>query len=154
MPNHQQLQPENSTDAHSEINTTNPDNNSDSNFGPLGRSILQSLPVGVVAFDSDLKIIETNRQAAELIELNDYIDKSLAKAKGTDSIGASGLDWSKRLKSAISTGKTFSFDNINYVLNGKTKLLRIVCTPFKTTNTAVGIIILEDITERSIFKDN
>ncbi|MHC4596301.1 MAG: PAS domain-containing protein, partial [Planctomycetota bacterium] len=56
--------------------------NDHSRFGPLGKSIVQSLPIGVVAFDQDLKIIEANRQAAELIELGDYIDKSLAK--GTD----------------------------------------------------------------------
>ena len=51
-------------------------------FVKFDDSILNSLPEGVIAFDSDLKIIWANSQAKELIELGDYIDKSLAK--GTD----------------------------------------------------------------------
>ncbi len=117
-------------------------------FGLLGRSIFQSLPIGIVAFDTDLKIIEANPQAAKLIELGDYIDKSLAK--GTDSPGRPSLDWTQQLKSAVSTGQTYRFDEVGYTLNGKTKLLRIVCTPLRETKRQRilgGTIIIEDITE-------
>ncbi len=116
-------------------------------FGPLGKSVVQSLPIGVVAFDPDLKIIEANSQAAKLIELGDYIDKSLAK--GTDDKVWPG--WTEQLKSVVSAGKTCGFDSVNYTLNGKTKLLRIVCTPLKKAKTARnlgGTIIIEDITEK------
>jgi len=118
-------------------------------FGPLGKSIVQSLPIGVIAFDSDLKIIEANAQAEKLIELANFIDESLAK--GADSPGSPGLDWTKQLKSVVSTGKTCEFDNVNYTLNGKTKLLQIVCTPLKKAKTARilgGTVIIEDITEK------
>jgi len=121
--------------------------NDHSGFGPLGKSIVQSLPIGVIAFDQDLKIIEANRQAAELIELGDYIDKSLAR--GTDD--KVWLSWSKQLKSAVSTGKTCRFDDVGYTSNGKTKLLRILCTPLKETKTSRnlgGTVIIEDITGR------
>jgi PAS domain S-box-containing protein len=121
--------------------------NDHSRFGPLGKSIVQSLPIGVVAFDQDLKIIEANRQAAELIELGDYIDKSLAK--GTDD--KVWLGWRQQLESAVSTGKPCRFDDVSYTSNGKTKLLRIICTPLKETKTARnlgGTVIIEDITER------
>ncbi len=116
-------------------------------FGPLGKSVVQSLPIGVVAFDADLKIIEANSQAAKLIDLGDYIDKSLAK--GTDDKVWPG--WTEQLKSVVSTGKTCGFDSVNYTLNGKTKLLRIVCTPLKKAKTARnlgGTVIIEDITEK------
>ncbi|MHC4462474.1 MAG: two-component system sensor histidine kinase NtrB [Planctomycetota bacterium] len=116
-------------------------------FGPLGKSIVQSLPIGVVAFDRDLKIIEANSQAAKLIKLGHYIDKSLAK--GTDDKFWPG--WTEQLKSVVSTGKTCGFDNVNYTFNGKTKLLRIVCTPLKKTKTKRnpgGTVIIEDITEK------
>ncbi len=115
--------------------------------GLLGRSIVQSLPIGIIAFDSDLKIIEANLQATKLIKLGHYIDKSLAK--GTD--GKIWLGWTEQLKSAISTGKTCRFDDVGYTSNGKTKLFRIVCTPLKETKTANnlgGIIIIEDVTEK------
>jgi two-component system NtrC family sensor kinase len=118
-------------------------------FGLIGRSIFQSLPIGIVAFDPDLKIIEANPQATKLIELADYIDKSLAK--GTDSPGRPSLDWTQQLKSAVSTGETHRFDEVGYTSNGKTKLLRVVCTPLRETKKQRilgGTIIIEDITEK------
>ncbi len=120
-----------------------------SRFGLIGRSIFQSLPIGIVAFDPDLKIIEANPQAAKLIELGDYIDKSLAK--GTDSPGRSAMGWTQQLKSLVSTGQTHRFDEVGYTINGRTKLLRIVCTPLMETKKQKilgGTIIIEDITER------
>ena len=120
-----------------------------SELGLLGKSIIESLPIGVVAFDRDLKVIEANSQAAKLIELSEYIDKSLAK--GTNSAGTRGLDWTRQLKSVLSKGKTRSFDSVGYTSNGKTKLLRIVCTPLKKAKTRKslgGSILIEDITEK------
>lgn len=118
-------------------------------LGLLGKSIIQSLSIGVVAFDRDLKVIETNSQAAELIELSDYIDKSLEK--GTNNAGTRRLDWTRQLKSVLSKGKTRSFDSVGYTTNGKTKLLRILCTPLKKAKTQKslgGSILIEDITEK------
>lgn len=121
--------------------------NDGSGFGPLGRSIIQSLPIGIIAFDSDLKVIQANFQAAESIKLSDYIDKSLAK--GTDD--KIWLGWTQQLKSIISKGKTCRFDNVFYTFDGKTKLLHIVYTPLKETQTAKnpgGIVIIEDVTDK------
>ncbi|MHC4076150.1 MAG: histidine kinase dimerization/phospho-acceptor domain-containing protein, partial [Planctomycetota bacterium] len=118
-------------------------------FGLLGKSIVQSLPIGIIVFDSDLKIIEANSQAAKLIQLGDFIDESLAK--GADNPGEVGSGWTEHLKSVVSAGKTFEFENINYTLNGKIKLLQIVCTPLKKADTARilgGTVIIEDITEK------
>jgi len=119
-------------------------------LGPLGKSIMQSLPIGVVVFDLDLKIIEANPQAEKLIKLGDYIDKSLTK--GTNSPSTQGLAWTEQLKSALLTGQIRRFDNIGYTLNGKIKLLRIVCMPLKkakTQRTLGGSVLIEDITEKS-----
>ena len=117
-------------------------------FGLVGRSIFQSLPIGIVAFDTGLKVIEANPQAAMLLELGKYIDKSLAK--GTDTPGRPSLDWTQQLKSAISTEQSCVFDEVGYTLNGRTKLLRIVCTSLMETKKQKilgGTIIIEDITE-------
>jgi len=116
---------------------------------PLARSIIQSLPVGVVIFDSDLLIIESNSEAKNLLDLDDYIDKSLAKCG--DSPGKTGLYWAQQIKSVLATGKTKSFDGVSYVSSGKVKLLRIVCTPIgksKTQKNLGGSILIEDITEK------
>ena len=145
MPEHPQLQPEKSDRNGDQLkeHTVNDQPSS----GLLGRSIVQSLPIEVIAFNVDLKIIEANSQAAKLIELGDYIDKSLAK--GTDNKVWPG--WTEQLKSVVSTGKTCGFDSVDYKLNGKTKLLRIVCTPLKKAKTARNLgatVIIEDITEK------
>jgi two-component system, NtrC family, sensor kinase len=116
-------------------------------LGPLSKSILQSLPVGVVAFDSELKIIEANAEAAKRIELNDYIDKSLAK--GTD--GKIWRGWTQQLKTAISMDETSLFDDVAYTSNGKTRLLRIVCTPLLEAaagRNLGGTMMIEDVTEK------
>jgi len=118
-------------------------------LGLLGKSIIQSLSIGVVVFDRDLKVIEANSHASKLIELSDYIDQSLAK--GTNITGVQGLDWTQQLKSVLSEGKTRSFDSVGYTTNGKTKLLRILCTPLKKVRTRKslgGSILIEDITEK------
>jgi len=137
----QSKRPDKSGDSLKEHNTSGL-----SGFGLLGESILGALPIGVVAFDSDLKILGTNPQAKELIELGDYIDKALAR--GTDDKIWQG--WTEQLNSAISSGKSCRFDDVSYTLAGKTKLLRIICAPLKQTGTAKhigGIITIEDVTE-------
>lgn len=139
-----------------ESNTSNISrrNNSEtlSEFDLSVSSIIQSIPIGIITFNSDLKIVEANPQAADLIQLETYIDKSLAK--GTDdNIWQS---WTKHLKEVISTDKTYKFDEVEYTSNNKTKLLRVICTALKPTSTSGnpgGIIIIEDITEKANFQN-
>jgi nitrogen fixation/metabolism regulation signal transduction histidine kinase len=145
MPEHPQLQPEKSDKNGDQLKGHTVNDQSGSRL--LGKSIVQSLPIGVIAFDPDLKIIEANPQATKLIELCDDIDRSLAK--GTDD--KIWLGWTEQLKSAIATGKTCRFNDVGYTSNGKTKLLQIVCTPLKETKTTKnlgGIIIIEDVTKK------
>ena len=111
-------------------------------------AIFQSLPVGVIAFDSDLKIIETNSSAEELIELSDSIDTSLAK--GTDEKIWQG--WTEQLTSVISTGQTALFEEVDYTSNGKTRRLRIICSAFKEDLKEInlgGVMLIEDVTEKA-----
>ena len=136
----------NQSDKQGDLPKDNPTSNF-SGFGLLGESILGSLPIGIIAFDSDLKIFGVNSQAKRHLVLNDYIDKSLAK--GTDD--KIWLGWTQQLTLAISSGKPYTFDDVSYTSNGKTKLLRIICAPLKETETAKkigGIITVEDVTEK------
>jgi signal transduction histidine kinase len=121
---------------------------SDLEFGLVAKSIVESLPIGVIAFDPGLRIIETNPQAAKLIELGDYIDESLAK--GTNGAGTPGPDWAQQLKSVISMGETCKFDSIGYTIKNATKWLQIVCLPLKKgkrQRILGGAMLIEDITE-------
>jgi len=111
------------------------------------KSVVQSLPIGVVVFDTDLKIIETNPQAAQLIKLMDSIDASLTSGTDEQIWG----NWSEQLKSAISNSRPCSFDNIVYTSGAKTKFLHIICTALKDTatrQTTGGALMITDITEK------
>ena len=117
-------------------------------FRDLGESIIQSLPIAVVAFDEKLRILETNPQAAELLEPAEFIDQALANA--TDKQLWS--NWTQQLNSAILSGKACSFDNVSYTRNNNVRLLNIICTPLHNADTQTilgGAIIIEDITEKT-----
>ena len=120
----------------------------DLEFGPLGKSLFDSLPVGIVTFDRDLKITNSNTRAAALIVLDGRIDKSLATGTGKEL----GRDWTEQFSLVISTGEMRRFETVTYARKGQTKLLRIICTPLKkhrATRTLGGALIIEDITEKT-----
>jgi len=121
--------------------------NARSTCGLPADRLLQSLPIAIVAFDRDFKIIGANSQAAKLIHLCGYVDESLAK--GTDH--NIWLGWTEHLKSALSTGKPCTFDEVGYTLEGGTRLLRIICTPLEIGGAgeiAGGTVLIEDVTEK------
>lgn len=122
----------------------------DANFGLFGKSIFQSLPIGIVTFDGDLKIIEANTQAGNLLALDERIDKALAG--GSNNPATAGQSWTEQLRSVIDEGKSYNFDSINYTKKNKTRLLQIICIPLReaeTQNILGGTIIIEDITEQA-----
>lgn len=122
-----------------------------SDFDFSAKSFIRLLPIGVIIFNQDLKIIEANSHAKEMIQIKAYIDKSLAK--GTDN--KIWQNWTKLLQKAITTGKTYRFDEVEYTIDKKTKLLRITCTSFQQTKLSEnnnGIIIVEDVTEKTDFQ--
>jgi len=124
----------------------NQDVSADSTTTAGGKSIIQSLPIAIVAFDQDLKIIEANCHVHDLICSGDYIDKSLAM--GTDE--KVWLGWAEQLRSVLSSGQSRTFDEVAYTLNGKTQLLRITCTALPKNNAQVavgGTILIEDVTQ-------
>lgn len=110
-------------------------------------SMLDSLSAGVVAFDTELKIILANGPAGKLIKLGSHIDRSLAK--GTDS--RIWANWSQLLKSVITDDSKSEYEAVKYELAGKRKLLHIVCTPLKDSATGRsigGAIVMEDVTAK------
>ncbi|MCK4960172.1 MAG: GHKL domain-containing protein [Planctomycetes bacterium] len=116
-------------------------------FADLGESIIESLSIGVVAFDDQLKILQFNTQAAKLITLTEYIDESLSK--GTDAKIWS--NWTELLKSAIAIGKKSEFESVRYTIDSQKKLLHILCTPLTDTHSHKpigGALVVEDVTTK------
>jgi signal transduction histidine kinase len=122
-----------------------------SKFDFSTKSFIRLLPIGMIIFDHDLRIIEANSHAKEIIKVNTYIDKSLAK--GTDN--KIWQSWTKLLREVISTGKALRFDEVEYTTDNNTKLLRITCTSFRQGEIPKdnnGIVIIEDVTEKVDFQ--
>ncbi len=114
----------------------------------LAESIIESICPGVVAFDSQFRIIQANSRAAQLVDLGEYIDQSLAK--GTD---AKVWDnWTRLLNSVITTGQKGDFKAVRYNFQGKKSLLHIVCTPLKekpTQKVFGAVAVIDDATEEA-----
>jgi len=116
-------------------------------FAHLGESIIDSLSIGVAAFDPQLKILQANDRAGQIIELGEYIDKSLAKGTEANIWG----DWTDLLDAVISTGKKSEFETVKYSKNDQKKLLHIVCTPLRENHSETilgGAIVIQDVTEK------
>ncbi len=113
----------------------------------LGRSIVESLCPGIVAYDRSLKIILANAQADALIELGEHFDTSLAKGTDSNIWG----NWNSLLKDSIASDKESEFDLVRYLRKGSHRLLSIVCSPLKdsgTNKTIGGTAMITDVTER------
>jgi PAS domain S-box-containing protein len=118
------------------------------NLGPLAKSLFDSLPVGIVTFDPDLKITNANALAATLIHLDERIDKAMES--GTDK--ELGRNWTEQFSLVISKPRVRRFDSVTYAAKGRTKMLRIICTPLRkprAKNALAGALIIEDITEKT-----
>ncbi len=125
-------------------------NEKNTSFDVLCKSIFQSLPIGVIAFDRNLKIIEANAQANNLLVLDERIDKTLAG--GTNNPAVSEQGWMEQLTSVIKDGKFYRFDSVNYTKKNRTRLLQVVCAPLKETETqkiSGGMVTVEDVTEKA-----
>ena len=116
-------------------------------FKVLGESIIQSLSIGIIAFDKNLKIIEANCKAFEMFELCARIDETLAAGTDKQIWG----DWKEKISAAISAGKECAFENVTYKLNDQPHLLQLACAPLtdSATNEIIGgILVAEDTTEK------
>lgn len=112
-----------------------------------GECIIQSLSMGVVAFDCDLKIVQANSKASELMGLGQSLDETLAR--GTDSNVWN--NWAELLKPVITDGQTGEFEAVRYEIDGQKKLLNISCGPVRDTKTQEiigGTAVVEEVTEK------
>ena len=111
-------------------------------------AVLQSLPVGVIVFDKELKILNANSCASDLIDVRTTADVTLAIGTNEKIWG----NWRKILREVIKDGKICRFDNVSYCLADKMSLLQITCAPLRKSSADSiqgGLIMLENMTERA-----
>lgn len=128
----------------------NQQNNSDicsfeGSLQSIAPSLLASLPMGIVAFDPDLRVIHSNGRAGQLLDLGDYFDISLACGAEPKVWG----DWKIPLKHVVSKGQNATFDSVEYVRGDSVLRLKIVLSPLRSDSSGEiigGIAVVEDVT--------
>ncbi|MCF7956030.1 MAG: hypothetical protein K9M75_09535 [Phycisphaerae bacterium] len=118
----------------------------------ISPSVLASLPIGIVAFSPDMKIIYANDLAASLLKLGDYLDNSLAGGADQNVWG----DWKSSLNEVVQTGQTATFDSVKYSRPDSVRLLKIIVTPMKSHTTGRitgGLAAIEDMTGKGSVAD-
>jgi two-component system NtrC family sensor kinase len=108
----------------------------------------QSLPVGVIVFDKELKVIDVNSYASALVDVQTTADTIFTKGTNERIWGS----WQNIFVEVLQHGKTCRFDNVIYRFANKQSLLQITCTPLSDPSTDIiqgGIILLENVTERA-----
>ena len=111
-------------------------------------AVIRHLPIGVVVFDRQLKIIESNEAARELLQVAERIDESLQAGTASEQAGA----WTEQLQGVLQARQAKSFDNVNYSYpNRLPRLLHLSCTPLEDAHNRRigGILVIEDVTERA-----
>jgi two-component system sensor histidine kinase AtoS len=119
-------------------------------FDLICKHILDSLPVGIVAFDTNLKIIRANDQSRKMLNIDTQLwQLDMILTAGTDP--AIWQNWTGILKEAIEQDSLKRIENVSFDAPDGKKLFLIFCKQLKDPNSndvIGGTITIEDITDR------
>ncbi len=113
----------------------------------IAPALFESLPMGIVVFSQDLRVLHANERAVQLLEIGEYMHRSLACGTEVKVWG----DWKSSLAEVLETGQNATFDSVEYVRGDSVFRLKIVLTPLKSHTTRMisgGLAIVEDITRK------
>ena len=111
------------------------------------RAVIDSLPMGVLIFDQQLKVVIANQMVYSILNTGEYVHHILAEGTDRKAYG----DWGGILRSVLDTGQRANFNAVEYGNNGDTKLLDIECTVLKFESENLsngGALVLQDVTEK------
>ncbi len=115
----------------------------------IAQGIIESIPLGIVAFDSDLKITECNKQACNMLSSYNTTD-TIAEIVRTSFRKHHTTNWEDQISQAIQKESPTAFDDITFSRNGLSKTIRIICSSREKADNAQtnigGTLIIEDVT--------
>ncbi len=115
-------------------------------LGCLSAHVLRSLPVGVITFDRDLRVRDSNPSADALIAAEGSLAESLERA----TVDAQYEAWDQELRKVLASGQTARFNSITVRRDGEQDLLvNLSCIALTDeTDGAIigGLLVLEDVT--------
>ncbi len=120
-------------------------------FGLIAQKFIKDMPFGVVIFDENLNITDSNSFADKILASFSNIGQALAE--GTDP--KQYASWEDLLRNALKSEDPITFDNISFSHHQRNLVLRLICIPLhdeKTGNLLGGILLVEDITAKTVME--
>ncbi len=112
----------------------------------LAERVFHRLPVGIVVFDDQFRVLSQNAAAAFLARPDEPVTEWLQQA----TIEGQYQDWSEELRGVLATGTDARFENVACEgPDGQARLVNISCTPLPEEDDhriLGGVLVLEDIT--------
>lgn len=118
----------------------------------MAQHLIDVMPLGVIAFDHQLLITDTNPAAEKMLIASSNIAEALSRGIISDNSSETLLtEWQEKLQNALAETTPQTFENITYTSpNGATRVLHIICTPLMEETDNVGpwggIVLVEDVT--------
>lgn len=122
-------------------------------FGLIAQKFIKEMPFGVIIFDETLNVTDSNSFAHNILDPYSSIKEALAY--GTDSKQYSS--WGDLLNTAIQSVDPTTFDNVSFSHHQHNYVLRLICIPLRddqTENLMGGILLIEDITARTVMESD
>ena len=113
--------------------------------------LINHMPLGVVVFDRELKITDSNPTASGMLAGGSDIAQTLTVGSEPNWSG----NWHRELTQALGSGEPCTFENISYSNNDRNYILHIICTPLTDSQSGEligGILLIEDITAKMMME--
>ena len=122
-------------------------------FGLIAQKFISNMPFGVIIFDENLNITDSNSFADNILESFSNIGQALSQ--GTDP--KQYPSWQDLLNNTLKSDEPTTFDNISFSHNQRNLVLRLICIPLhddQTENLLGGFLLIEDITAKTVMESD
>lgn len=117
----------------------------------FNENVIQSIGLGVVVFDSQLRLITMNRAAVDLLARRDRVDECIIAG----SVESGYENWTAVLTGVIKEARSISFEKVSYQNpdeeGGPQRLISLIGAPLTDsdgTEVIGGILTVEDVTAK------
>jgi len=122
-------------------------------FSHIAETLIHNLPLGVVVFDAQLKIVDRNPLAQKVLAQGSDIAQVLAAGDSQ----AVEPPWQQRLSETLNSRETATFENVPYLQSDYLYTLRIICTPLirqDSQKLSGGVLLIEDDSYKALMQQD
>jgi len=115
----------------------------------LNRNILDNVPLAVIAYDADLRVLSANETARAQFGTQPGPGHEPAAAPLERGIEMDPVLWRRKLRDVLTTGRKFRLQRLEYRSGERLRMLDIHCSPLGTHEgqPPCGVLTVQDVTE-------